>query len=85
MKGRATNLHAIDPALYQFDKIVHVNINKGKNWSNRDQLMDREGIRRRTDDRNMHEGGMFEWLIWRDAWRALKEIIWDIGNGFHGI
>ena len=47
--------------------------------------MDREDIRRRTDDRNMHEGGMFEWLIWRDAWRALKEIIWDIGNGFHGI
>ena len=47
--------------------------------------MDREGISRRMDDRNMHGGGMFKQVIWRDAWRAFKEIICDIGDSFRGV
>ena len=43
-----------------------------------------KGIRGRRDDRNMRGGGMFERVIWRDAWREFEELIFDIGDGFCG-
>ena len=85
MKGRATNLHEIDPDLCHSDKIFHVNVNISQRWSDRSCFMDGEGTRRRKKDRNMRGGGMLERVIWRDAWRAFKEIICDIGDGFHGV
>ena len=39
------------------------------------RFMDGKGIRNRMDDRNMHVGGMFELVSWRDAQRVFEEII----------